>query len=337
MRSIRTALISILASPLLMLITISVSAQETRSIKIANGEVFINDRVVTSDDLPSSLDVDGLQLQYVFSGDVAPVIRVGEEFFVLEDGRLREAHPNERNDVSVIFRDDVVQPYRSGRVNGRLRARSGVATVGAAEAAARVAAESALKVREVADYDFAFPAAPAPHITMMQEKAAELQAQAQRLQQLQSHARSPVNAERMEELERAAQELTLRAEETARAAEAMPRLQVQGYLKSIQNKNEKLFQRLVDEREMEREALRLAAQIRNEERADEREERIDLLRERLHEAFDLKQQNRRHEIEALEDRLEDLQETLEERERMREDIVDRRLRELLGMSDDMKW
>lgn len=337
MRSIRTALISILASPLLILFSMSASAQETRSIKIADGEVFINDRVVPADNLPSSLEVDGLQLQYVFSGDVTPVIRIGEAFFVLEDGRLRGAQPSERKDVSVIFRDDIMQPYRSGRINNRSRARSGAAAVGAAEAAARVAAESALKARDVADYDFAFSAAPAPHITMMQQQAAELQAQAQRLQQMHSHAQSPINAERMEQLERAAQELTRRAEETARAAEAMPRLQAQGYLNSIQNKNEKLFRRLVDEREMEREALRLAAEIRNEERSDEREERIDLLRERLDEAFNLKQQNRRHEIEALEDRLEDLQETLEERERMREDIIDRRLRELLRISDDMKW
>lgn len=315
------------------------SGQGSHSIRISDGEVVIDGRTIPPEELPPSLDAAGLDLQYVLSGDVAPVIRVGDGFFVLEDGRLREAAPAEQEDVSVIFRESFSGAAAADRkarmkagappdANVRVSTRAGMSPRTASEARAARRAEGGARVEA---------AASAHHITVMQRKAAELQEQVERMQQLQSSARSRIDAQRLEELEHAARELSIRAEEAARTAQAMPHLQIQDYLGTIQKKNQALFDRLVDEREMEGHTLRLAAEIRDEEDEVLREQKIDRLRGRLHEIFDLKQDNRRREIEQLEERLEDLQQALEERERMRDDIVESRLRELLQRFDELNW
>ena len=315
------------------------SGQGSHSIRISDGEVVIDGRTIPAEELPPAFDAAGLDLQYVFSGDVTPVLRVGDGFFVLEDGRLREAEPAEREDVSVIFRNSL---SGAAGVDGRVRMRAGappdvsVRTKTRAAMSPRAASE-ARAARRANDGARAEAAASAHHITVMQLKAAELQEQVERMQQLQSSARSRIDAQRMEELEHAARELSIRAEEAARTAQAMPHLQIQEYLGTIQKKNQALFDRLVDEREMEGHTLQLAAEIRNEEDEVLREQKIERLRARLHEIFDLKQDNRRREIEQLEERLDDLQQALEERERMRGDIVESRLRELLQSFDELNW
>lgn len=331
MRRIPRNLIALLIAPIIALSASPALAQHSYSVRIDDGEVYVNGERVPEDDLPESLMTDGLQAQYVFSGDVAPIIRVGNGFFVLEDGRLREAEPHEREEVSVIFRD---------RMRSALRSPMGVR----GEAVAAAAAEHAALARaaEQAAFD-GFPessqalSARAPHIAFVQGKAAELQKRAEVLQELQQEALTQGDTERIEALERAARELSVHAEETARAARAMPSMQVQGYLSTIREHNQALFDRLIDERSMEHETLELAAEIRREQDEGLREQKVDRLRTRLHEIFDLKQDNRRREVEELEQRLDELQENLAERERRRDEIVERRLRELLHESESLNW
>lgn len=102
------------------------------------------------------------------------------------------------------------------------------------------------------------------------------------------------------------------------------------YLETLSASDRALYERLMRERDMEAETLRLAQRYRlaatEAERATVRVE----LRDRLGAMFDLKQQNRREEVRQMETALDTLRERLEERAAMRERIVEHRLHELIG-------
>jgi alcohol dehydrogenase class IV len=53
------------------------------------------------------------------------------------------------------------------------------------------------------------------------------------------------------------------------------------------------------------------------------------LRATLNRIFDLKQENRRREIDQLQRQIAELQNSLKQRERMREEMIDRRLQQLV--------
>lgn len=292
---------------LLLLTGSPAAAQDTRSLKIENGNVYVDGRRIPETELPPSLDVRDAQVQYVFTGDAEPIIRLGDGYYVLDEGRLREAAPHERDEVAVILRNkfdaDILDPSMNVHLDG---------------------------LPDMAAY-------ASPQAVVMQRKAEELQQKAERLQELQLSTQVKLDSERLEALERAAEEITVQAAEAARMAEAMPRLQVQGYLTQVQQNDQALFNRLVDERKMERETILLANEIRSMEEGPERSRKVEELRSKLDEIFDLKQDNRREEMEQLENRLEELQEKLEERERMRDDVVERRLRQLLHTADELNW
>ena len=82
---------------------------------------------------------------------------------------------------------------------------------------------------------------------------------------------------------------------------------------------------------MEQETHRLARQVRRAEGA-ERAELERELRERLAELLE-----RQERVEALERTLDEERETLRERRRNRDEILERRLRDLLGEGDVLDW
>ena len=65
--------------------------------------------------------------------------------------------------------------------------------------------------------------------------------------------------------------------------------------------------------------------------------RLDELRAKLAELFDLREAERQDEIKRLEERLAKLKSDLEKRKSHRQDVVDRRLKELLGQDDPTRW
>ena len=92
----------------------------------------------------------------------------------------------------------------------------------------------------------------------------------------------------------------------------------------------------MSERRMEGETVSMARKIAAMEEGKARRDSIAVLRERLDEIFELKQENRRREVEELEEKLQELQKAVAERERLGDEIVDRRLQELLG-NDTLDW
>ena len=283
--------------------------ESTRSLSIRDGQVHIDGRLIPPSELPPSLDTDGIQVQYTFSGDVRPVIDINGAFFVIERDGLRLADAAEHDRASVRLSQGHAPSARAGNGFGFV----------------------------IGDDVDDFSAFAAPHVAGVGRQARELAAQAMRFQELQSQLKQEFGPRDFEELTHAAERLSIQAEQAALAAEALPRLEVQNYLAGIQKHDQELFDLLVKEREIERETIDLSRQIRGMEDGPMRDERMEHLRQKLDEAFELKQTNRRREIGQLEDRLQDLQQKLEERERMRGEIIDNRLRQLLGLENEFKW
>jgi hypothetical protein len=103
----------------------------------------------------------------------------------------------------------------------------------------------------------------------------------------------------------------------------------QAYMQGLSERDRALYERLVREREMEAEAVRLARALRQADAAEQASLR-EQLREKLDAMFELKQENRREEIRQVEEVLRALQQRLQEREAMRDEIIQHRMRELTG-------
>lgn len=319
----------------------TVQAQEVRSLHIGDGKVHIDGKLVSADKLPTSLDVSDLSVHFTFSGDVEPVVQINDRRYVLEGDTIREAEPGEDDAVSFFF-DDTPRPAqyqlrRPQHAAGVYR----LATPPDAPEIEGVAPNVSFKFELVEPDDIS---AYAPHAEVLERTAREMHQQAAlmeglrvQLSELEPGADGRLEVEGARELYDAARKMTLHAEEAARVAEAMPRIEMQHYLAGIKQKDRPLFDRLVNEREREGETVQIAREIRAMADGAEKAERTEDLRQKLADIFELKQANRREEIQQLETRLEDLQQKLEERERLRDEIIDGRLRELLNLEDEMKW
>ena len=78
----------------------------------------------------------------------------------------------------------------------------------------------------------------------------------------------------------------------------------------------------------------LAAQIREMREGDDRDEKIEELRNRLSDIFDMKQENRRREIEQLRTEIKRLEDRVRERSWARQRLIEARLKALLGQGHD---
>ncbi|GIV59495.1 MAG: hypothetical protein KatS3mg043_0584 [Rhodothermaceae bacterium] len=87
---------------------------------------------------------------------------------------------------------------------------------------------------------------------------------------------------------------------------------------------------------LEREARQLARELRRAEGA-ERKRREDELRKKLEAIFERKMQLSQERLDALQEELEEARERLEARRRARSEIIERRLKELLGERDLYAW
>ncbi|MGI9174971.1 MAG: hypothetical protein ACR2GR_06600 [Rhodothermales bacterium] len=117
-----------------------------------------------------------------------------------------------------------------------------------------------------------------------------------------------------------------------------PQTETQRYLSAMQQGNKDLYERLMKERELEAKSQMLAARIRALTEDDpERKALTEELRQQLDEIFVLKEENRRRETEQLEKELKVLRDQLSKREEKREQIIERRLNELLGRPQDLEW
>jgi ABC-type phosphate transport system auxiliary subunit len=139
---------------------------------------------------------------------------------------------------------------------------------------------------------------------------------------------------RNQEMVELAGQLRLEAENTARMAGAFPRVEFQSYLDDMHESDIGLYDQLIREQDMEMETHHLAMEALSATSVEHRKQVAEALRNRLNEIFDLKQENREREIEQLSKKLEDLKSRLKQRSDLRQQIIDVRMRELLG---DLRW
>lgn len=227
------------------------------TLRIHDGDVYVDDRRVPADELPPSLDVTGVDADLRFTGAVSPVLRLDGVSYVVRDGGLHEQASEDRVPLEA----------------------------GPSEPAAR---------RALAPPVIDLSAGMKEGVLSDQEKLQQVKEAQQRqvLYHQQAHAE---------------------------------------YLRQVQEASQALYQRLSREQQLEVEMRRLAFRIRGlAPGSDERHAQVRELRSLLDEAFELKMENREREITQLEEELEKLDRQLQERRRLRDEIIQRRLEELVG-------
>lgn len=270
---------------------------QSNSIRIENGVVYVNGNRQAPERLPASLEFEGLTASLSFSGDTH--FRLGENAYRIVEGRLVETEPSE--DDFVIF---------LGRGDGLLWARDATGARGFFPAPehgafkAHVADGSVFTLKPFGQY------------------YEVLDAQLQELHRVADQENAAIGLRLKQE-----------AQETARIVRAFPQVELQSYLLELQNRNEPLYDGILKEHLMDMETQRLASRILATQNRRQQAELRDELHDRLEEIFELKQANRRAEIDQLDARLRELRSQVDARQRNREEIIERRIQELLRQNN----
>ena len=236
--SIRTFLAGLVVAVLFTGLAPDVHAQ-SRTLSIQNGEVYIDGRRVPAEQLPPSLDVSGMTVQYSFTGINHPVVELDGALYAIGDSLKAVPADRVQSRGSLVFFRDHSQGQQAASLGG---------------------------VQEAVQSD------------------------------------------------------QVRQQQMAR----------QQYMEEVQRRSEELYNRLMREHQMEQQTRVLAQNIRQLPEGDERQRMLDSLRSTLNSIFDLKQENRRREIEQLNAQIEQLQANLDKREEMRTQMINQRMRELIG-------
>lgn len=110
----------------------------------------------------------------------------------------------------------------------------------------------------------------------------------------------------------------------------LARMSEAAYLQQLSSRDRSLYDQIRTEQALERETLRLALQIKRSTNEDERSRLEGALRRMLDESFELKQGIRADEIEQAEAQIIELRRLLGERQARKAQIIERRVRELIG-------
>jgi len=278
------------------------SAQVDRHVvTIEEGQVYIDGRLVPENNLPPSLDVKNLSASMNFTGDA--LLELNGKVYQLNDGKLIEADENTARDgrVMVFFRD----PENGNSVVRVLSRGDNDSAFG------RYRVENRQRGMVMENY-----------LDALEDKAREFEV-----------IRGQINDQNTAQSQALADRLRLEAENAARIAKALPRVEFESYLEGIQQTDQSLYNQLLEEHTIEVETRRLALEAKAANSAERRQEIVEALRKRLEDAFELKQLNREREIEQLDSKLSELRQRIRERSEAKERIIDARMKELLGERD----
>ncbi|NND72171.1 MAG: hypothetical protein HKN43_11410 [Rhodothermales bacterium] len=113
-------------------------------------------------------------------------------------------------------------------------------------------------------------------------------------------------------------------------ASQLPRVDMQEYWRVVKDQNNELYTQFNHEWAMEVQAREMAARARSLGETEERAALINELRSTLEKIFVLKQENRNREIVQLQVQLEGLEKNMRDRTHYKDQIIERRLKDLLG-------
>ena len=296
-RLLALSCLALLLLALCMLPSQPVLAQSPQTLVIENEVVYINGRAVPEADLPSSLDLSGVDARFSFTGGMESVVEINGRVYRVQDHTLSDMRaPRDRQGrVAVYFRE---QPEQSDLREVRLQ-------VGQAAREGPIATPAFAAMRH--------------HTEAVQTYTRTL------LQQ--------VGQRETGDLEATLEQLQRHASRLARFSEDLPRFEMQSYLEAVQQSDQELHSRLIREQELEAQTEALAREVVTAE-GGEQEVLRRALRAQLEEIFEMKQENRAREIQQLQEEMERLRQRLEKRERYREHMIERRLRYLLRKQGD---
>ena len=280
-----------------LLVTATAFAQPV-TLNIKDNQVYVNGKLLAEEDLPDSLQLNGINLKHYFPENDTPTFQLNGQYYMIESGKIRTipAPIDRDNRTTVIYRKRSA-PAPSGTGN-----------------------EGSVEMEETY-YEYSTAADPVSNV--MHQYVTEIGAQAQQLQGMREVSSN-------QDASNILDQLMMQAQEAQQIAQNMADMQFQQYLSMVQQQDRELYNRLVREYELENETLKLAYQARQTTDPAQREQIISDLTIMLDEIFELKQQNRREEIIQLENQLQLLQNRLQQREDMREEIIQRRVTELVG-------
>ena len=281
------------------------TAQESRGmhhvITIEPGRVLIDGKEVADNDLPDSFDLSNITTTLNLTGH--SIIELNGIMFQLQDGKIVEAGGGKKSfyDVMVYF-----------------------TSTSAPEQSVRILSPRSTYSRRIVSGDGPYDVLMKNYVGKLKEKAVEFE---------KIHSKMSMNTQNIEDNLLLAEQLRMEAENTARIAGDFPRVEYEGYLRSINEKDSMLYNRLVEENILEMKTHELAMQARSATEPVERKKFAGELRIQLEEIFELKQQNREDEINQLSVRLQDLTGLMDKRATLRDRIIESRLKELLGELD----
>ena len=109
------------------------------------------------------------------------------------------------------------------------------------------------------------------------------------------------------------------------------------YMERLKEDDPERYEQVAQEKKLEEDARQLAKNYRDAEDQNDKARLREELKALLDRLFDYRQMNRQFEIEKLEKRLEELKDVNERRLANKEEIVGRRLDELLGTKRELEW
>jgi len=107
-------------------------------------------------------------------------------------------------------------------------------------------------------------------------------------------------------------------------------------MQRLEQDDPEMYQLLVEDNRLDREALALARRVR-EAKSTEREKLRADLAVVVNKHFDVRQQRRELSLKRMEEELKRLREAIESRSKGREDVVQRRITELVGDDKDLEF
>lgn len=269
-----------------------------QKISIENGQVYLNGKRMDNSRLPEGLRSLDPKVNLSFWTTDNAFIEINGQSFVFEDDSFRVAAPDEKTKSNAL----AVFSTQADQADVRLYEAPHVTT------GYYVASPAGVKADAMNSY-----------VSQLRERAEEFNKLTFELKEV------------VPESNELARQMVVEAENAARIASILPRVEYESYLGSLQSQNRQLYEELQRERAMETRTHELARAARMADTAQERDKHMKELRGVLTEIFELKQANRRKEIEQLERQLQDLQGRLAERESLKKDIIDSRLADLLNL------
>ena len=119
----RLALGLLLGAMLWGVVLPTASAQQTRTLNIHDGTVYVDGQPLSADQLPDSLNLEGISAQYRFLGIQRPVIELNGRLFAVDDGLTPVTEKEVRKERASVILGSGRMQSRAPRAVSRAQAR----------------------------------------------------------------------------------------------------------------------------------------------------------------------------------------------------------------------